>query len=115
MDWILPLLGGLGLGSLLKSFLDFRQSRTALAKDRQYQEKREAYLGLLSALHQSAIRPSDEAAKGYALWQARCELFGSPEVARYAREMISTNDGQRESRHAAFEGLVASMRDDLRR
>jgi hypothetical protein len=51
MDWILPLIGGLGLGlglgSLLKSVIDHFNARRALTQDRLYQEKREAYLGLL--------------------------------------------------------------------
>lgn len=82
MEWILPLVGGLGLGWLLKSIIDHFIARRAITRDRLYQEKREAYFGLLDALHQAATKPSDENSKTYALWQTRCQLFGSPDVSR---------------------------------
>jgi hypothetical protein len=111
MDWSL-LVGGLGLGALLKSVLDFWQSRKAVAADRLYQEKREAYLGLLGALHDAAVEPSDAHSKAYALWQTRCQLFGSSEVAGYAQEVADTNDDQ-PARLRAFAALVGAMRRDL--
>ncbi len=49
MEWVLPLLGGLGLGSALKSTIDHIVARRSLTKDRLYGEKREAYIGLLGA------------------------------------------------------------------
>lgn len=69
MDYWSLLIGGLGLGALLQSALDFHQSRKAVVADRLCQEKREAYLGRLRALHVAATEPSDENAKAYALWQ----------------------------------------------
>lgn len=115
MEWILPLLGGLGLGSLLKSVIDHFISRRAVTKDRLYQEKREAYLGLLGALHKAAVRPSDANAKEYALWQARCQLFGSKDVSTFAQAIVDTNEGPRSNRNDAFTGLIDAMRDDLGR
>lgn len=112
MDWSL-LVGGLGLGALLKSLLDFHQSRRAAVADREYQEKREAYLGLLDALHAAAIEPSDAHSKAYALWQTRCQLFGSPAVVQQAQALVDTNDGPREARHAAFTALLNAMQRDL--
>ncbi|MBB4569046.1 hypothetical protein [Rhizobium leucaenae] len=115
MDWVLPLIGGLGIGSLLKSVIDNFNSRRAVMKDRLYQEKREAYLGLLGALHKAAVQPSDENSKDFALWQTRCQLFGSPDAARFAQAIVETNDRPRSERESAFSGLIESMRDDLRR
>lgn len=112
MDWSL-LVGGLGLGALLKSALDFYQSRKAVTADRRYQEKREAYLGLLGALHDAAVEPSDAHSKAYALWQTRCQLFGSPLVAQHAQAIADTNDGPKEARHQAFRALIDAMRRDL--
>ena len=63
MDWILPLIAGRGLGSIIKSIADHFMSRRASDHDRWYQEKREAYTGLLTALHDAAVRPSDGNAK----------------------------------------------------
>ena len=113
MNWLLPLIGGLGLGSLLKGLIDYNLMRRSVSDDRSYQEMREAYLGLLDALHKAAVHPSDEHAKSYALWQTRCALFGSKAVAEAAQEMIDTNDGPREARKAAHEKLIQAMRQDL--
>jgi hypothetical protein len=115
MDWILPLIAGLGLGSLLKSVADHFMTRRASSHDRWYQEKREAYLGLLNALHEAATTPSDKNSKTYALWQTRCELFGSMDVAKYAQLIIDTNDGPRAARSTAFRNLVNAMKSDLQR
>ena len=114
MEWILPLLGGLGLGSLLKSVIDHFISRRAITKDRLYQEKREAYLGLLSALHKAAVQPSDANSKEYALWQTRCQLFGSKDVSTFAQGIVDTNESMGSDRLEAFNGLVEAMRNDLR-
>ncbi|WP_323013496.1 hypothetical protein [Devosia sp.] len=115
MEWVLPLLGGLGLGSLIKSVIDHFISRRAVTMDRLYQEKREAYLGLLGALHKAAVQPSDANAKEYALWHTRCQLFGSKDVSAFAQAIVDTNDGPRSKRDDAFDGLVKAMRDDLGR
>jgi hypothetical protein len=114
MEWILPLLAGLGIGSLLKSIADHFMARRANTNDRWYQEKREAYLGLLESLHNAAVHPSDENSKAFAFWQARCELFGSKDVTSYAQAMIATNDGPQERRNEAFKGLLQAMKTDLR-
>ncbi|AVA23215.1 hypothetical protein [Rhizobium sp. NXC24] len=115
MEWVVPLVGGLGLGSLLKTVIDHFNSRRAVTKDRLYQEKREAYIGLLGALHKAAIQHSNENSKEYALWQTRCQLFGSSEVSRFAQAILDTNDGPRDERDAAFHGLIETMRKDLQR
>jgi hypothetical protein len=114
-DWFLPLIAGLGLGSVIKSIADHFMSRRASEHDRWYQEKREAYTGLLNALHDAAVKPSDANAKAFALWQTRCELFGSPEVAKFAQQIVDTNEGPRAARDAAYRGLIEAMKTDLRK
>lgn len=113
MEWILPLIAGLGIGSLLKSAADHFMTRRANTSDRWYQEKREAYLGLLQSFHDAAVYPSDESSKAFALWQTRCELFGSKDVARYAQAIVNTNNGPREQRNEAFKNLLQAMKADL--
>ena len=115
MEWILPLIGGLGIGAILKSVVDHLNTRRAVSQDRIYQEKREAYLGLLGALHKAAVQPSDENSKEFALWQTRCQLFGSEEVAKHVQQIIDTNDGTLAARQAAFAGMLEAMRADLHR
>lgn len=113
MEWILPLLAGLGIGSLLKSMADHFMARRASTSDRWYQEKRESYLGLLQALHDAAIHPSDKNSMAFALWQTRCELFGSKDVAMYAQAMVDTNDGPGEQRNEDFKNLIQAMKADF--
>jgi hypothetical protein len=115
MDWFLPLIAGLGLGSIMKSVADHFMTRRASKHDRWYQEKREAYTGLLTALHDAAVRPSDANAKAFALWQTRCELFGSADVAKFTQQMIDTNDGPRPARDSAYRELIEAMKSDLRK
>lgn len=113
MSWA-ELIGGLGIGSLITSVVTHFMTRQAAANDRWFQEKREAYLGLLSSLHEAAVSPSDANSKAYALWQTRCDLFGSPAVSRYAQRMVETNDGPPEARSEAFDGLIQAMKTDLK-
>lgn len=117
MNWnvLVALVGGLGVGSLLTSFSGYFLEKRKLLQTRMYQEKREAYLGLLDSLHKAAVAPSDENSKEYALWQTRISLFGSNEVISAAQGMVDTNDGPREDRHRVFELLTAEMRRDLAR
>lgn len=90
-------------------------TRRGIGADRLYQEKREAYLGLLGAIHLAAVRPSDENSKNYGLWQTRCELFGSREVSAHAQEFANAAIAQRAEKETAFRLLIDSMRADLRR
>ncbi len=113
LDWILPLIGGLGLGSLLTSFVNHFLNKRSQIDSRLYQEKREAYLGLLEALHKAAVSPSDLNSKNFALWQTRVNLFGSMGVSKSVEGMIATNDGPRSERDKVFRTLVDEMRLDL--
>jgi hypothetical protein len=90
-------------------------TRRASDYDRWDQEKREAYTGLLTALHDAAVRPSDANSKAFALWQARCELFGSADVAKFVQQIVDTNDGPRAARDFAYHGLIEAMKTDLRK
>lgn len=113
MELILGLLSGLGIGTFLNSIATHWITRRNSIQDRWYQERREAYLGLLQSLHDAAVAPSEEASKAYALWQTRCDLFGSSAVARAAQQIVETNDGPRSERNAAFQELLTAMRADL--
>lgn len=112
MDWLMPLIAGLGIGSLLKSFVDYLIARRTNAHQRWYQEKREAYLGLVEAIRKAAIKPSDEASKEFGYWKIRCELFGTTEVANLAQRMIDTTERTAE-REVVFRELIQAMRKDF--
>ncbi|AIJ09268.1 hypothetical protein [Edwardsiella anguillarum] len=115
MDYntLLGIIGGLGIGTILNSIMSNFLAKKTKQKERLYEEKKSAYLGLLSAIHKAAAMPSETTAKEYALWQTHCSLFGSPEVALFAQKMIDTNDGPSTKRHEAFDGLIQAMRSDL--
>lgn len=113
MEWVFGLIGGLGIGSVLTAAATHFMTRRAVASDRLYQEKREAYLGLLGAIHDAAIKPSEENSKAYGLWQTRCDLFGSSAVSEWAQKIVDTNEGPRENRAEAFRRLITAMRADL--
>ncbi|MFA4994182.1 MAG: hypothetical protein WC521_02635 [Bdellovibrionales bacterium] len=116
MDWFLPLIGGLGLGSLLKGIVDYFLATKSKANDRLYNEKRETYLGLLNAMHESEIHPSPENAKAYGNWHNRCKLFGSHGVIEASQRYIDTSaDVQSDARKKAFEELFLEMRKDMAR
>ena len=113
MDWLLPAITGLGLGAVLKSFIDFYINKSTSRKKAQYLEMRESYVGLLDALHKAAIEPSAVNSKNFALWQTRVQLFGSSEVQEAVQGIIDTNEGPRTERDKYFNKMVESMRKDL--
>ena len=79
---------------------------------KQYEDKKNVYLGLLDALHKAAVEPSNAASKEYATWQTKCSLFGSKDVVHFAQKIVDTND-DRVERDKAFNGLLEVMRKDL--
>lgn len=115
MGWLVPMLGGLGLGAILKSIVDTILSNKAARQKITYTEMRNAYLGLLDALHKAALEPSDKNSKEFALWQTRVQLFGSEEVAIAVQGIIDTNDGPKEKRHEFFEKMIISMKNDMKK
>lgn len=112
MEWG-ALLGAFGIGAIFKSLIDELLSRNKAREARKYQEKREAYLGLLDALHQAAVAPSDANSKAFALWQTKVSIFGSERASRAVQGIIDTNDGPKEMRQQHFVELLTAIREDL--
>lgn len=112
MEWG-TLLGVFGIGAIFKTILDAVLSAKKDKASLQYKEKREAYLGLLDALHKAAVSPCDENSKTFALWQTRVSIFGSDEASNAVQGIIDTNDGPRESRNLHFNNLLKAIREDL--
>lgn len=82
-------------------------------KERRYEEKKAAYVGLFTSLHNAAVSPSDKNSKAYALWQTKCHIFGSDEVPRISQEIVDTNNGPSEAHNKAFQELLDAIRRDL--
>jgi hypothetical protein len=70
-------------------------------------------LGLLDALHQAALAPSDANSKAFALWQTKVSIFGTERTSRAVQGIIDTNDGPKEKRQQHFAELLAAIREDL--
>jgi hypothetical protein len=116
MEWLFPLLGGLGIGSLLSAIVNHHLAVRSKLKDRLYEEKRETYLGMIQALRDCCVRPSLETVKTYGAWHDRCKLFGSEDVVRASQQYIETsNDIGGEARAKAYKELFEEMRSDIRR
>jgi hypothetical protein len=113
-NFVVPLVVGIGIGSLFASIACYFMMTQRLAK-RLYQEKREAYLGLLDALRDAKNDSSVTDIEAWAHWQTRCVLFGSPEVTRYAQEVANQIDKPAAEYNTAVNNLIRAMRADLHR
>jgi hypothetical protein len=81
-------------------------------RQRNFQEKKESYVGLLQAYHRAAVEGTDEAAKEFAYWQMRCELVAPENVRNAIQAIVDTND-DRVARDLAHERLKAALRNDI--
>ncbi len=111
-ELFLSLFTAAGLGSvftvLVQSWLQSRKEKNA----RIFQERKEAYLGLLRALHDAAVKPSDMASKEFAYWQLRCELIAEVEVRLAIQRVVDTNELPA-NRAVAYDDLKRILRADL--
>jgi hypothetical protein len=110
--FIVSLIAAFGLGSLLTALVQSWLSRRVQIEDRNFGERKEAYIGLLSAYHKAAVEGTDAAAKEFAYWQMRCELVAPQKVREAIERIISTND-ERELRYEAHDQLKEALRADL--
>lgn len=111
MDWIniiVAIIGGIGLGNIITHYLSGRENK----KERIFNKKEEAYLGLLHSIYLAAIEPSEKSSKNYALWQTRVSIVGSPDVIKFAKNFVDNLPNSQE-RYTAFDNLVNSIRNDL--
>lgn len=109
---ILPLLTAFGLGSIISAFVQARATQRTRDKDRAFQEKQAAYVGLLEAYHRAAVEGTDETSKSFAYWQMRCELVAPFPVRDAIRRIVDTND-DRVGRRVADRDVKNAMRADL--
>mgnify|MGYP001450478117 CR=1 FL=1 len=111
---ILSTVTGIGTGTIIQTILLHIAKKKETKEIRSYEEKRNAYIGLLSSIHQSVVNPGSDSSKEYSLFQAKIGLFGSEEVIKYSQEMLDTIPGTKE-RNLAFDNLLYSMRNDLKK
>lgn len=105
-----------GIGGIIVALLQgWIASRTAMS-NRSFQERKEAYIGFLEAMHQAEIKRTREASMIAGYWQNRCALVAPEKVRLCIREVEATNpiDGMpHPQRDGAMERLREAMRRDL--
>jgi hypothetical protein len=105
------------IGSLITTLLQAWLSYRATMSGRIFQEKKEAYIGFLEALHRSDVEQTREASMRAGHWKNRCDLVASPEVRAVIVRIFETNPDSkgnaRPERPEVIESLRKAMRRDL--
>lgn len=109
---VVAFVGAIGLGSVITVVVQSWLGRRTAQTKRSFDERKEAYVGLLQAYRRTAIEGTDEAAKEFAYWQMRCELVGSSHVCAAVQEIIDSNDDELR-RNVAHTDLMQAMRMDI--
>ncbi|MBI1236352.1 MAG: hypothetical protein GC188_06680 [Alphaproteobacteria bacterium] len=109
---IISLLTAFGLGSIVTALIQTYLNRRSKIEDRNFEERKAAYIGLLQAYHRAAVENSEEAGKEFAYWQMRCELVSPAKVRNAIQAIVDTNETPKE-RRIAHEALKGALRDDL--
>jgi len=119
--------------SVISSYVTFKLNDNGKKRDLVFQEKKEAYTGILEAYTEIAkistirdhydLRSTDEGSKGCSIqdqitaqedfdyWAIRCKLVGSQEVNEHIELLTDTESNSDE--RAALKNLYNSMRKDL--
>lgn len=113
---ILEFIAAAGLGAVIGTVIQSFWTERLATKQRNFQEKKEAYSGFLNACHRSEIEQTEEAAKYVGHWVNICEIVGSAEVRNCLAEHMKTNPINGEvhpGRPDAMKKLKQAMRKDL--
>jgi len=106
-------IGGI-FGSLATAFLQAWLSNRASLANRNFQEKKEAYTGLLDALHRSEIEQTPDAAKYAGHWQNRCELVAPEAVRRLVSRISETNPDEKGKVHPERPRVLTELKKAMR-
>ena len=108
--------GGI-FGSLVTTLLQAFFGHRAQVSARNFQEKKEAYVGFLEALHRSDVERTRETSMHAGHWKNRCDLVASKEVREAIEQIFHTNPNARGETHPdrphVIENLRQAMRKDL--
>jgi len=113
---IIQFITAFGLGAIINFTIQWWLSHRADITKRNFQEKKESYIGFLDAMHRSEIERSEDAALHVGHWQARIELVGSADVIKACSRITETNpipEGIHPERPQALQQLKEAMRKDL--
>ena len=115
MDW-LQLISAAGLGAIISTFIQSWLAERTATKQRQFQEKKDAYVGMLSAIHKSEIEQTKEASLYAGHWINICEIVGSKSVRNCLQRHMESNpvNGKvHPDRPQVMSDLKKAMRKDL--
>ena len=110
------LISGAGIGAILATIIQSWMTNSREKKQRIFQEKKDAYVGFLQAMHASEVHPSDEASSLGGYWINICKIVGSKEVNDLLEKHLETNpiNGKMHpDRPKILQDLYAAMRKDL--
>ncbi|EPA6504521.1 hypothetical protein ACQ4ED_004164 [Escherichia coli] len=113
MDSLLAILGGVGLGAILKSIVDYFLNKKSGGNKTQYAETCDAYIGIILALHKISVIKNHETSKDFGLAHMKVKLFGSDKVASLISEAVYTDDEARKN-EILEKDMIDAMKDDLR-
>lgn len=105
-------IGGI-VGSLLTTLAQAWFSNKQYVNSRNFQEKKEAYIGLLEAYRAACFESGKDKEKklgDFAYWSVRCALVSPKEICSLVEQM-KTSDTAKQS--VAFKELQNLMRKDL--
>jgi hypothetical protein len=105
--------GGI-VGSLLTTIVQAWLAGKQVTSNRNFSEKKDAYLGFLEAAHRSEIQQTLEASMNWGYWRNRCELVASPEVILLLQKVEDTNpiDG---NSHPHRPHIIRQLKDAMRK
>jgi hypothetical protein len=109
-------LSAFGLGAIVAAFVQAWLSNRAYISKRNFDERKECYVGFLDALHQSEVERTEKSALNVGHWQNRIELVGSRFVVGACARIKETNPisgGVHPERPQALHDLKEAMRKDL--
>ena len=109
-DWITvvtSLAGGLGLGTLITTFLNNRYDNKKLV----FSERMKAYIGLLEALKNAVAKSDEKNRQAFTYWQKRVELVAPSAISEMSKKLYS-NRG--EDQLKIRDDLIKMMRADLK-
>jgi len=113
LQLIISLIAAAGLGSIFTTCIQECLISRRDSENRKFEEKKEAFIGLLKAYHSSAVDPSEKNAKEFGYWQLRCELVASDPVRKAVQRMIDTSGDEHPDRPEAYKEFLKCLRDDL--
>lgn len=115
MDWI-QLISAAGLGAIIATVIQSWLTERTAIKQRNFQEKKDAYVGVLNAMHRSEIEQTNDAALYVGHWVNICEIVGNKLVRDCLRRHMNSNpvDGKAHpDRPKVMADLKEAMRKDL--